>query len=48
MVELAEHIQQLTADLPRELVISWAEALQDADHWDWLRTEMLLFQETTG
>lgn len=46
MVDLAELIQQLTADLPKELVINWAEALQDADYWDWSRTEMMLFQAT--
>ncbi len=46
MVDLAEQIRCLTADLPPELVVNWAEALQDADYWDWSRTEMILFQET--
>jgi phosphatidylserine/phosphatidylglycerophosphate/cardiolipin synthase-like enzyme len=43
---LAEQIRRLTADLPKELVVNWAETLQGAGNGDWERTEMALFQET--
>lgn len=46
MLDLAERIHQLVFDLPEELVVDWAQALQDGDTWDMLPTHALLAQMT--